>query len=96
MSDKEKANRDITLRIRITEEENKTLEDLAEKFKMNKSRLIRNLLFGNIDDLKFLEKIKFLPLIQNAIALKDKLQGFDYWQEIKYESKEEYEKANKS
>ncbi|WP_320034849.1 hypothetical protein [Halarcobacter sp.] len=92
---KEENPRNIQLKIKLTEEENKTLEDLAEKFKMNKSRLVRNLLFGNIEDLKFLDKIKFLPLIQNALAFKDKLQGFDYWEEIKYETKEDYEKAMK-
>ena len=92
----EKENRDIMLRIRITEEENKILEDLSEKFKMNKSRLVRNMIFGEIDDMQFLTKIGFLPFVQKMKAYYNNLKGVDYWDSIKYETQEDYEKAQKN
>lgn len=73
MSDK--TNRDITLRIRVSEEEAKMIEELAEKMEMNKSRLIRNLLLGGLDDAKFLDKVGVLPLVKNIRDLKDKWKG---------------------
>lgn len=42
---------------------------------MNKSRLIRNLLLGNLEDAEFFQKIGILPLVKNLVAFKDKLKG---------------------
>lgn len=92
----EKENRDIILRIRINEEENRILEDLSEKFKMNKSRLVRNMIFGDIDDVKFLTKIGFLPLVQKMKAYYNNLKGIDYWDMVKYETLEDYEESKKN
>lgn len=85
---KEKNPRKVQLKIMVTEEENNQIEELAVKMKMNKSQLIRNLLLGNIEDLDFFHKLKLVPLIQNIMAFKDKLKGFDYWEDIKEEAYE--------
>lgn len=85
----EKQNKDITIRIRVTDEENEKIEKLAEKMKMNKSKLIRNLVLGSLDDATLLDNFKVIPLIQNMMALRDKVRGIDYWDEIK---KEPFEK----
>jgi len=61
---KEKNPKDVKLTIRFTNDENKQIEELAEKIGMSKAKLIRNIVLGNIDDVNFLENIGSLPLIQ--------------------------------
>lgn len=67
--------RNVQIKIKVTEEENKRIEELSEKMGMNKSRLIRNLILGNLDDAEFLQKIGILPLVKNLIEFKEKLKG---------------------
>jgi len=67
--------RSVQLKIKVTEEEAKKIEELAKKMEMTKSRLIRNLLLGGLDDAVFLNKIGILPLVKNLRDLKDKLSG---------------------
>lgn len=81
---KETPKRNIEVKIRLTEEENEKLERLAEKTKMSKARLIRNLALGDIDDLNMLHNIGVLPIVQNIKAFYDKsFKGINYWDEIK-------------
>ncbi|PHQ89584.1 MAG: hypothetical protein COB42_06520 [Sulfurimonas sp.] len=61
---KEENPKDIQLSIRFTNDENKQIEELAEKIGMSKAKLIRSIVLGNIDDVKFLQNIGSLPLIQ--------------------------------
>ncbi len=67
--------RNVQIKIKVTEEEAKRIDGLAEKMGMNKSRLIRNLLLGNLEDAEFLQKVGILPLVKNLVAFKDKLKG---------------------
>lgn len=57
------------------EEENERIEELAKKMGMPKSRLMRNLALGGLDDSEFLQNVGLLPLIKNLRNLKDKLNG---------------------
>lgn len=59
--------RNIQLKIKVTEEEAKKIDELAEKMGMNKSRLIRNLVLGNLEDAEFLQKVGILPLVKNLV-----------------------------
>lgn len=61
---KEDNPKDIQLSIRFTNDENKQIEELAEKIGMSKAKLIRSIVLGNIDDVKFLQNIGSLPLIK--------------------------------
>lgn len=61
---KEKNPKDVQLTIRFTSDENKQIEELAEKIGMSKTKLMRNIILGNIDDVNFLQNIGSLPLIQ--------------------------------
>lgn len=67
--------RNVQIKIKVTEEEAKRIDELAEKMGMNKSRLIRNLLLGNLEDAEFLQKVGILPFVKNLVAFKDKLKG---------------------
>lgn len=67
--------RNVQIKIKVTEEEAKRIDELADKMGMNKSRLIRNLLLGNLEDAEFLQKVGILPLVKNLVAFKDKLKG---------------------
>lgn len=70
---KEENPRNIQIKIKVTEEEARRIDELAEKMGMNKSRLIRNLLLGNLNDAEFLQKVGILPFVKNLIEFKDKL-----------------------
>jgi len=77
--------RNIEIRFRVNEEENERIEKLAEKMKMNKSRLIRNIVLGDLTEAELLHSIGLLPLTQKAKALAAKMKGEDYWEDIKKE-----------
>lgn len=83
---KEGTKREIEIKIRLNEEENKKIEDLAEKLKMSKGRLIRNIILGEIKDINMLYNIGLLPIIQNVTAYYQKnFKGEDYWDMLKRE-----------
>ena len=63
------------VKIKVTEEEARRIEELAEKMGMNKSRLIRNLSLGNLDDAEFLQKIYVLPIAKRIFEWSDKVRG---------------------
>lgn len=78
--------REIEIRFRVSEEENERLEKLAEKLNMNKSRMIRNIVLGNIDDFTMLANVGVLPIIQNVMAFYDKnFKKQDFWEKIQKE-----------
>ncbi len=61
--------------IKVTIEENERIETLTEKMNMKKSRLLRNIVLGNIGDAEFFQNIGLLPLIKKVNELKNKLKG---------------------
>lgn len=76
--------RDIEIRFRVSAEENERIEKLAEKLQMNKSRLIRNIVLGDIGEFEMMTNIGVLPIVQNIKAFYDKnFKGQDYWEKIK-------------
>ena len=72
---KEENPRNVQIKIKVTEEEAERIDELSEKMGMNKSRLIRNLLLGNLEDAEFFQKVGILPLVKNLVEFKDKLKG---------------------
>lgn len=78
--------REIEIRFRVSEEENERLEKLAEKLKMNKSRMIRNIVLGDLEDVELLTNIGVLPIMQNAMAFYEKnFKKKNFWEEMKKE-----------
>lgn len=77
--------RDVLVQFKVTQEENEKIEALADKLKMNKSKLIRNIVLGDIEDSMWIN-MNVLPIMQQAKAfyMKHK-EGLDYWAEIKKE-----------
>ena len=76
--------RDIEIRFRVNEDENERIEKLAKKLKMNKSRLIRNIVLGDLGEMEMVTNIGLLPIVQNVRAFYDKnFKGEDYWEDIK-------------
>lgn len=54
--------------------------------KMNKSRLIRNVLPGDLGQIEILNNVGLLPIVQNTMAFYEKnFKGQDYWEKIKKE-----------
>lgn len=83
---KKEDKRDIEIRFRVSAEENERIEILAEKLKMNKSRLIRNIVLGDIVEYEMINNIGVLPIVQKAIAFYEKnFKGQNYWDKIKNE-----------
>lgn len=81
--------RDIEIRFRVSKEENERIEELAKKLKMNKSRLIRNILLGDLGEMEMLSNIGIIPIVQSARAFYEKnFKGQDYWERIKQEGNE--------
>lgn len=71
------------LEIRLTEEEYQKIEELAEKLKMNKSRMARNIILGELGELNFLHNVDVIPIIQNGLAFYRKMKGENLWEDIK-------------
>jgi len=83
---KKEDKRDIEIRFRVSKEENERIEELAKKMKMNKSRLIRNVLLGDLRQVEMLNNIGLLPIVQNTLAFYEKnFKGLDYWNRINKE-----------
>ncbi|MBU4058445.1 hypothetical protein KKC95_02940, partial [bacterium] len=81
---KKEDKRDIEIRFRVSKEENERIEELAEKMQINKSRLIRNIVLGDIGEIEMLSNIGVVPIVQNAMAFYEKnFKGTDYWDKIK-------------
>lgn len=81
---KKEDKRDIEIRFRVNEKENECIEELAKKLKMNKSRLIRNIVLGDLGEMQMITNIGLLPLVQNIKAFYSKnFKGDDYWEDIK-------------
>lgn len=83
---KKEDKKDIEIRFRVSKEENERIEKLAEKMKMNKSRLIRNIVLGEIGDVEMISNIGLLPIVQKTLAFYEKnFKGQDYWERINKE-----------
>ncbi|MCW8894249.1 MAG: hypothetical protein OQK48_03620 [Sulfurimonas sp.] len=83
---KKEDKRDIEIRFRVSKEENERIEELAKKMKMNKSRLIRNILLGDLGEMEMLSNVGIIPIVQNAMAFYEKnFKGQNYWDKIKNE-----------
>ena len=83
---KKEDKRDIEIRFRVSSEENERIQALAEKMKMNKSKLIRNIVLGDLGEMNMMHNIGFLPIVQNVLAFYEKnFKGVDYWDRIKKE-----------
>jgi hypothetical protein len=81
---KKEDKRDIEIRFRVSKEENERIEELAKKMKMNKSRLIRNVLLGDLGNIEMLNNIGLLPIVQNTMAFYEKnFKRQNYWERIK-------------
>jgi len=63
----------IEIRIRVTHSENQYIKSLSESFGMNKSSFIRSLVFGKLN-LKILEDIGRIPIVQRALELKKQFE----------------------
>lgn len=74
----EKENKNITFRMRITEEEDRILEILSKKCLMDKSKLARNILFGYIYDERMLKRLKEIPILENYAQILDQLGAKEY------------------
>lgn len=61
---KDQDPKDIKLTVRFTKDENQQIEELANKMGISKSKLIRSIVLGNIDDLDILKNIGSLPIIR--------------------------------
>lgn len=61
---KEKNPRNVQLKLMITKEENEHLEQLAKERSIDKSKLIRALLFGGIQNEEFVHNMGTLPIIE--------------------------------
>ena len=76
---KKEDKRDIEIRFRVSKEENERIEKLAEKMKMNKSKLIRNIILGDLGEVEMLNNIGVIPVVQKALAFYEKnFKGKDY------------------
>lgn len=82
---KQEVVRDVNIILRVTKEENEKIEAIAEKLKMNKSKLIRNIVLGEIED-GILINIGVLPIMQKVKAYYlENFKNVNYWEEIKKE-----------
>ena len=74
---KQTVKRNIEVKFLVTEEENARLEALAEKIGINKSKMIRNILLGEIGTYEMLTNIKVIPIVKEALAALKKINGED-------------------
>jgi predicted DNA-binding protein len=64
--------RDIKFEIRFNKEEMERIEKIANKLKMPKSQIIRNLTLGGLEDAELLEKLGFFEIAKLLKKIKDK------------------------
>lgn len=69
---KEGTKRNIEIKIRLSEAENDKLDKLAEKLKMSKARMIRNIVLGEIGNVNILYNIGIIPIVKSYLEFKDK------------------------
>lgn len=81
---KKEDKRDIEIRFRVSSEENERIEKLSEKLKINKSKLIRNIVLGDLNEIEMLNNVGILPIVQKAMAFYEKnFKSMNYWEKIK-------------
>ena len=77
--------RNNEVKVRFSDEEFAKLEKIADKLKMSKAKLIRNVVLGDLNDINLLHNVGILPLIQNIKAFHQKNfgDGGNFWEELK-------------
>jgi predicted DNA-binding protein len=70
--------RDIEIRFRVNEDENEKIEALAKKIGINKSKLIRNIVLGDIKEANLLYNIGIIPIVKEALKFTSRLRGEDF------------------
>ena len=70
--EKEGIKRNIEIKIRLSEAENEKLDKLAEKIKMSKARMIRNIVLGEIDNINILYNIGIIPIVKSYLEFRDR------------------------
>ncbi len=64
--------RDKEIKISLTEEEMKRIEEVAEKIGITKSRLARNLVLTSLEDAELFEKLGLFELAKRINRIKEK------------------------
>jgi len=64
--------RKYEVRVRLSKEEMERIEKVAQKLKIPKARLIRNLTLGGLEDAELLEKLGFFEIAKLLKKIKDK------------------------
>ena len=77
--------RDIEIRFRVNEDENARIEALAEKIGVNKSRLIRNLVLGDLTETNMLYNLGAIPIAKAILRFTHSLRGENFDEIIKKE-----------
>ncbi len=72
---KKDVKKTVLLQIRLTEDENKQIEELAKNLNMNKSKFVRTLLLADDIDTDFLKKWHTLPIAQHLTEMSDYLNN---------------------
>jgi predicted DNA-binding protein len=83
---KQEVIRDVSIMLRVTKEENEKIEALAEKIGINKSRLIRNLVLGEIKETNMLYNLGAIPIAKAILKFTHSLKGEDFNEIIKAEN----------
>lgn len=65
--------REISIKVMISENENKKIDEIVTYFNTNKSELIRDLILGNIKNIDFLNNIHILPVINSIRNIKENI-----------------------
>ncbi|AXH12393.1 DUF6290 family protein [Halarcobacter bivalviorum] len=66
-----KVNKTKNIIIRVTEDEEKLISNLAAQLNISKSKLIRNLVLGNIDDVFNYVNMRYLPIFNDLLFIEN-------------------------
>jgi hypothetical protein len=82
---KQEIKRNVEVKFLVTEEENAKIEALAKKIGVNKSRLIRNLVLGDLTETNMLYHIGAIPIAKAILRFTHSLRGENFDEIIKKE-----------
>jgi hypothetical protein len=82
---KQEIKRNVEVKFLVTEEENAKIEALAEKIGVNKSRLIRNLVLGDLTETNMLYHLGAIPIAKAILRFTHSLRGENFDEIIKKE-----------
>ena len=75
--------RNISITIRVTEEENKEIEDMAKYIEAPKTRLMRNLILMQLDEMKSFRKYGILHIAKGVLKTIDFVKSFNEMKKMK-------------